>query len=103
MKAHLDSESRSGTCRYFKLYLHLKNNATLGLANLVTLTFLSKLTTIILPAVQRILRQPAAIKDVDKIIIIDFDGNRKSQFIQAKKVLDKDGFKATFYGLQIPR
>jgi len=33
----------------------------------------------------------------NKVVILNFDDNRKSQFTQAKPVLDKYGFKATFY------
>jgi len=34
---------------------------------------------------------------IDKVVILNFDDNRKSQFTQAKPILDKYGFKATFY------
>ena len=33
----------------------------------------------------------------DKVVILNFDDGRKSQFTQAKPILDKYGFKATFY------
>ena len=33
----------------------------------------------------------------NKVVILNFDDNRKSQFTQAKPILDKYGFKATFY------
>lgn len=33
----------------------------------------------------------------DKLVILNFDDGRKSQFTQAKPILDKYGFKATFY------
>lgn len=33
----------------------------------------------------------------NKVVILNFDDNRKSQFTQVKPVLDKYGFKATFY------
>ncbi|TLX85616.1 MAG: polysaccharide deacetylase family protein [Thaumarchaeota archaeon] len=33
----------------------------------------------------------------DKVVILNFDDNFKSQFTQAKPILDKYGFKATFY------
>jgi len=33
----------------------------------------------------------------DRVVILNFDDNRKSQFTQAKPILDKYGFKATFY------
>src|SRR5206468_12387676 len=33
----------------------------------------------------------------DKVVILNFDDNRKSQFTQVKPILDKYGFKATFY------
>lgn len=33
----------------------------------------------------------------NKIVIINFDDGRKTQFIHAKPILDKYGFKATFY------
>jgi peptidoglycan/xylan/chitin deacetylase (PgdA/CDA1 family) len=33
----------------------------------------------------------------DKVVILNFDDGRKSQFAQAKPILDKYGFKATFY------
>jgi len=33
----------------------------------------------------------------DKVVIINFDDNRKSQFTQVRPILDKYGFKATFY------
>jgi peptidoglycan/xylan/chitin deacetylase (PgdA/CDA1 family) len=32
-----------------------------------------------------------------KVVILNFDDNRKSQFTQVKPILDKYGFKATFY------
>lgn len=32
-----------------------------------------------------------------KFVILNFDDNRKSQFVDAKPILDKYGFKATFY------
>jgi peptidoglycan/xylan/chitin deacetylase (PgdA/CDA1 family) len=32
-----------------------------------------------------------------KVVILNFDDNRKTQFIEAKPILDKYGFKATFY------
>jgi len=32
-----------------------------------------------------------------KVVILNFDDGRKSQFTEAKPVLDKYGFKATFY------
>ncbi|HEX9318005.1 MAG TPA: polysaccharide deacetylase family protein, partial [Nitrososphaeraceae archaeon] len=32
-----------------------------------------------------------------KIVVLNFDDGRKSQFTQAKPILDKYGFKATFY------
>ena len=35
----------------------------------------------------------------DKIVIINFDDGRKSQYTQAKPILDKYGFKATFYAV----
>jgi peptidoglycan/xylan/chitin deacetylase (PgdA/CDA1 family) len=33
----------------------------------------------------------------ERVVILNFDDNRKSQFTQVKPVLDKYGFKATFY------
>ncbi|CAN5437919.1 hypothetical protein BH18THE1_BH18THE1_01660 [soil metagenome] len=36
-------------------------------------------------------------KPSDKIVILNFDDGRESQFTQAKPILDKYGFKATFY------
>jgi peptidoglycan/xylan/chitin deacetylase (PgdA/CDA1 family) len=33
----------------------------------------------------------------DKVVILNFDDGRKTQFAQAKPILDKYGFKATFY------
>ena len=33
----------------------------------------------------------------DKIVILNFDDGRRSQFTHAKPILDKYGFKATFY------
>ncbi|MGH9974198.1 MAG: polysaccharide deacetylase family protein, partial [Nitrososphaeraceae archaeon] len=33
----------------------------------------------------------------DKVVILNFDDGRKSQFTHAKPILDKYGFKATFY------
>jgi peptidoglycan/xylan/chitin deacetylase (PgdA/CDA1 family) len=33
----------------------------------------------------------------DKVVILNFDDGRKTQFTQAKPILDKYGFKATFY------
>jgi len=33
----------------------------------------------------------------DKVVILNFDDGRKSQFTQAKPILDNYGFKATFY------
>ena len=33
----------------------------------------------------------------DKVVILNFDDNRISQFTQVKPILDKYGFKATFY------
>jgi peptidoglycan/xylan/chitin deacetylase (PgdA/CDA1 family) len=33
----------------------------------------------------------------DKVVILNFDDGRKTQFTQAKPILDKFGFKATFY------
>jgi peptidoglycan/xylan/chitin deacetylase (PgdA/CDA1 family) len=33
----------------------------------------------------------------DKLVILNFDDGRKTQFTQAKPILDKYGFKATFY------
>jgi peptidoglycan/xylan/chitin deacetylase (PgdA/CDA1 family) len=33
----------------------------------------------------------------NKVVILNFDDNRKSQFTEAKPILDKYGFKATFY------
>jgi len=33
----------------------------------------------------------------DKVVILNFDDGRKSQYTQAKPILDKYGFKATFY------
>ena len=33
----------------------------------------------------------------NKFVILNFDDNRKSQFTHAKPILDKYGFKATFY------
>ena len=33
----------------------------------------------------------------DKVVILNFDDNRESQFTQVKPILDKYGFKATFY------
>ena len=35
----------------------------------------------------------------DKVVILNFDDGRKSQFTQAKPILDKYGFKATFYAV----
>ena len=32
-----------------------------------------------------------------KVVILNFDDGRKTQFTQAKPILDKYGFKATFY------
>src|ERR1043165_2939596 len=32
-----------------------------------------------------------------KVVILNFDDNRKTQFTEAKPILDKYGFKATFY------
>jgi hypothetical protein len=47
---------------------------------------------------QHIYAQPVS-KSVtnDKIVILNFDDGRKTQFTQAKPILDKYGFKATFY------
>ena len=44
--------------------------------------------------------QPAS-KSVagDKVVILNFDDGRKSQYTQAKPILDKYGFKATFYAV----
>ena len=33
----------------------------------------------------------------DKVVILNFDDGRKTQFTEAKPILDKYGFKATFY------
>ena len=33
----------------------------------------------------------------DKVVILNFDDNRRGQFTEAKPILDKYGFKATFY------
>ncbi len=33
----------------------------------------------------------------DKVVILNFDDGRKTQFTQAKPIIDKYGFKATFY------
>lgn len=33
----------------------------------------------------------------DKIVILNFDDGRRTQFTHAKPILDKYGFKATFY------
>ena len=35
----------------------------------------------------------------DKVVILNFDDGRKSQYTQAKPILDKYGFKATFYAV----
>jgi peptidoglycan/xylan/chitin deacetylase (PgdA/CDA1 family) len=32
-----------------------------------------------------------------KVVVLNFDDNRMSQFTQAKPILDMYGFKATFY------
>ena len=47
---------------------------------------------------QHIYAQPVS-KSVtnDKVVILNFDDGRKTQFTQAKPILDKYGFKATFY------
>jgi hypothetical protein len=36
-------------------------------------------------------------KSLSKVVILTFDGGHKSQYINAKPVLDKYGFKATFF------
>ncbi|TLX86266.1 MAG: hypothetical protein E6L04_03770 [Thaumarchaeota archaeon] len=33
----------------------------------------------------------------DKVVILNFDDGRKTQYTQAKPILDKYGYKATFY------
>jgi len=44
--------------------------------------------------------QPASeIVTGDKVVILNFDDGRKSQYTQAKPILDKYGFKATFYAV----
>ena len=44
--------------------------------------------------------QPASeIVTADKVVILNFDDGRKSQYTQAKPILDNYGFKATFYAV----
>ncbi len=47
---------------------------------------------------QHIYAQPVSERVTnDKVVILNFDDGRKTQFTQAKPILDKYGFKATFY------
>jgi hypothetical protein len=89
------------TLNYLDSYLKIMHLH--GFANLITLTFLFILTAIIVPMIlqtdQKMLGQLAALKGAEKVVIINFDDNRKSQFTQAKNILDKYGFKATFYAV----
>jgi peptidoglycan/xylan/chitin deacetylase (PgdA/CDA1 family) len=39
----------------------------------------------------------------NKVVILTFGDGRKSQFTNAKPILDKYGFKASFYSMQLGR
>jgi len=41
--------------------------------------------------------QPVGDAESNKVVILNFDDGRKSQFTQVKPILDKYGYKATFY------
>jgi peptidoglycan/xylan/chitin deacetylase (PgdA/CDA1 family) len=64
---------------------------------LIIIGFLGIMLVGVLDRVSDLTAQTSENTAIDKVVILNFDDNRKSQFTQAKPILDKYGFKATFY------
>lgn len=69
-----------------------KRMCIIGVTIIVALVILFSLSSVLYLEAQSISKTPN-----EKVVILNFDDNRKTQFTEAKPILDKYGFKATFY------